>query len=80
MNNKIKNIIKEELEKNNIVLDSIEYIKEDNTNYLRIIIDKEGYVTSKDCVEATKLINPILDKEDLIKESYILDVCSKERG
>ena len=80
MENKIKNLIIKKLEKNNIILDNIEYLKEDGANYLRVIIDKEGYITSKDCVEVTKIINPILDKEDLIKEAYILDVCSKERG
>ena len=30
-------------------------------------------------VEATNIINPILDDLDLIEESYILDVSSKER-
>ena len=29
---------------------------------------------------ATRIINPILDKLDLIKESYTLDVYAKEKG
>ena len=42
--------------------------------------DKEPYVDVEDCVKISNLINPILDKEDPIPDSYILDVCSKERG
>lgn len=80
MENKIRKLIEEELLKISIKIDDIEYIKENNTNYLRIIIDKDGFITSDDCVKATKIINPILDKEDLIEDSYILDVCSKERN
>ena len=30
-------------------------------------------------VEATNLVNPIVDELDLFQESYILDVSSKER-
>ena len=32
------------------------------------------------CVEVTNIINPILDREDPIKESYTLDVSTKEKG
>ena len=31
-------------------------------------------------VEATNVINPIIDKLDLIEEEYVLDISSKERG
>ncbi len=80
MENKVLNLIKEELDKNQISVESIEYIKEEGTYFLRIAISKEGFVTSEDCVKATKIINPLLDAADLIEESYILDVCTKERG
>ncbi|MGI6329400.1 MAG: ribosome maturation factor RimP [Bacilli bacterium] len=78
--NKIKGLIKTPLLSIDINIDSVSYIKEDNTNYLRIVIDKDNYINIDDCVEVTKIINKILDKEDLINESYILDVCSKEKG
>lgn len=80
MENKVLNLIKEDLEKENIKIDSVKYIIEDGVKFLRITIDKEGFITSDDCVKATKIINPIIDKMDLIKEPYVLDVCSKERG
>ncbi len=80
METKIKKLVEEALSETDIKIDSVEYIKENDTYYLRIIIDKEGFVTSEDCVKATKIINPILDQTDIIENSYILDICSKERG
>lgn len=43
---------------------------------LRIFIDKEGGVTIDDCVEVSKKIGTILDVEDPIQGSYILEVSS----
>ena len=77
---KVEDLIKEPIEKKGYKLDAVEYVKEGSTKFLRVIIDKESYITVDDCVIVCKLINPILDKEDPIKENYILDVCSKERG
>ncbi len=77
---KILNLIKDKLEEEQIKVDSVKYITEDNIKFLRITIDKEGFVTSEDCVKATKIINPIIDESNIIDETYILDVCSKERG
>jgi ribosome maturation factor RimP len=43
---------------------------------LRLFIDKEGGVTLDDCTKATRLVNPVLDLADLIKEHYMLEVSS----
>lgn len=74
---RVKNIIKIDIEKTGIILHDVKYIKEDNINYLRIIVDKDGYINLDDCIEVNKIIDPLLDKIDFIEESYILDVCSK---
>ncbi len=80
MEEKIRLLIQPVIEENGYKLDSIVFEKENNTNFLRVIIDKQGFVTVDDCVTVCNLINPILDKEDPIEENYILDVCSKEKG
>ena len=74
---KIRNLIEEPLKNANIdVLDV--YFEDDNgVKNLMIIIDKMPYVDLDTCVEATHIINPILDEADLIDESYVLNVCSK---
>ena len=44
---------------------------------LFVKIDSKDGVDTDLCVKATEIINPIVDKLDLIKEEYVLDVCSK---
>lgn len=43
---------------------------------LRIFIDKEGGVTIKDCESFSRTLEGILDVEDPVKSSYILEVSS----
>ncbi len=43
---------------------------------LRIIIDKDGGITIGDCEEVSKRLSALLDVEDLIPTSYILEVSS----
>ena len=77
---KVENAIKDEIASLNIILKEVKYEKEKGINYLRIFIDKEPFITIDDCVRVTDLINPILDKYDLIKDSYMLDISSIEKG
>ena len=58
------------------ISDSIEYLNGE----LRIVLYSEEILDLDKIVEATNIINPILDKHDFIKESYVLDVSSKEKG
>ena len=76
----IKKAIEPKLEPLKIVVDEITYEKEGNYYFLRIILDRESGLDLDTVVEATNIINPILDELDLISDSYILDVLSKERG
>ena len=43
---------------------------------LRIIIDKPGGVTIRDCEEVSRRISALLDVEDLIPFSYMLEISS----
>ena len=76
----IKEKVAEALNGEEIIVDNIEFVKEGNYNFLRIVLDKTNGIDLDAIVKATNIINPILDKLDLIKEEYILDVLSKERG
>ena len=66
--------------KMDIVVDDITFDKEGSYYFLRITLDKVNGLDLDTVVEATNVINPILDDLDIIEESYILDVSSKERG
>ena len=77
---KIREKIEPVVKENGYYIDEVEYVKERSQNFLRVIIDKDGIIDVEDCVNVTRLIDPMLDDADYIKDSYILDVCSKEKG
>lgn len=77
---KIKTLIEEAVKENGYIIDEVLYVKEDGNYFLRVVIDKNGVIDVEDCVTVTRLIDPILDTVDYITDSYILDVCSKEKG
>jgi ribosome maturation factor RimP len=78
--NTIKDAIRVKLDELDIIVDSITFEREGKYNFLRIVLDKVNGIDLDGIVEATNIINPILDELDLIDEEYILDVLSKERG
>ncbi len=80
MENKIRELLEEDINEAGYILDEVFYGKEEGVNTLRLVIDKQGYININDCVKVNDIVNPILDKEDPISESYVLDVCSKEKG
>jgi len=83
----IKNIfdnMKKEINENlvdmNIFVDDISFVTEGTYKFLRIVLDKGGGLDLEMIVEASNIINPLVDKYDLGEESYILDILSKEIG
>ena len=77
---KIKESIEAPLNEMDIFVDSVTWELENNYYYLKIVLDKVNGIDLDTIVEATNVINPIVDKLDLIQDEYILDVSSKERG
>ena len=54
----------------------IEFVKEDEENFLRIYIDNSKGVTLDHCEIVSRAISVILDAEDFIENSYYLEVSS----
>ncbi len=54
----------------------VEYVREAGSWYLRLYIDKEGGVSIDDCERISRRLDPVLDEEDPIAESYIFEVGS----
>lgn len=77
---KIKEEITEPMKEMDIIVDSLTYEEEGSYNFLRIELDKVTGLDLDTIVEATNVINPIIDRLDLIDDSYILDIVSKEKG
>ena len=80
MEDKVRNLIENEVNKMGITIDSINYEREGNNYFLRIVIDRDEPIDIDTCVDVTNVINPLLDEVDFLNDSYILDVSTKEKG
>lgn len=78
--NKISEKLTPSLAEIDIVITDITFSKNGKYNFLTIELDKESGIDLDTIVEATNIINPLIDELDIIDDSYILDVISKERG
>ena len=76
----IRSLIEGPMKEMDIIVDSVDYVLENNYHFLKIVLDKVNGIDLDTIVEATNVINPILDEHDLIQDEYILDISSKERG
>ena len=76
----IKKEITKPMEELEIIVDKVDFVNENNYYFLKIELDKVNGIDLDTIVEATNIINPIIDKLDLIEEEYVLDISSKERG
>ena len=76
----LKKAINEKLSSKEMIVDDIYIEKKGKYTFLTIVVDKVGGIDLDGIVEATNIINPIVDKYDICEKEYILDVISKERG
>ena len=76
---KLKKSLQDALNEKEIIVDSVTYEEKGRYRFLTVVLDKIGGIDLDMIVEATHIINPIVDKEDLPIEDYILDCISKER-
>lgn len=68
------------VEKYQVEIYDVEYVKEGSDWYLRAYIDKEGGVNINDCEAVSRALSDELDKEDFIEDAYILEVSSPGLG
>ena len=59
-----------------VELVDVEYVKEAGTWYLRGYIDKPGGITVNDCEDVSRAFSDILDEQDFIEDSYIMEISS----
>lgn len=77
---KTEKLLEPILQEHQFELYDVEYVKEGSNWYLRAYIDKEGGITVDDCELVSRALSDLLDKEDFIPESYILEVSSPGLG
>lgn len=54
----------------------VEYVREGADWFLRVYIDKPQGVDIDDCERVSRALDPILDEQDPIPDSYHFEVCS----
>lgn len=77
---RVEKLLMPMVEKNGFELVDIEYVKEAGNYFLRAYLDKPGGITIDDCELVSRALSDMLDKEDFIEESYILEVSSPGLG
>ncbi len=77
---KLKVKLQESLDSEEIIVDDITYEKKGKYNFLTITLDKIGGIDLEMIVEATKIVDKIVDDANITDDSFIMDVISKERG
>ena len=73
---KVTALAKPIVEEEGCSLWDVEYVREAGSWYLRVFIDKEGGVSIDDCERISRRLDPILDEEDPIPDSYVFEVGS----
>ena len=73
-------LIGNDLDSLNVHIDDVYLEKEGKQNYLRVVIDGDDVIDIDRVVAATKIIDPVIEKADLVKDEYILDVYAKSKG
>ena len=80
MENKIREIIGNNLDNLDLVIDSVKFEKEGNNDFLRICLDSEKVMDLDLITEASRIINDLIDNSDLDLENYNLDIYGKSKG
>lgn len=68
------------MEEHHFELVDVEFVKEAGTWFLRAYIDKPGGITIDDCEVISRALSDLLDEENFIEETYILEVSSPGLG
>ncbi|SDB59005.1 ribosome maturation factor RimP [Butyrivibrio sp. INlla16] len=78
--NKTEALLKPIVEKNEVRIYDVEFVKEAGQWYLRAYIDRDGGVDINKCVDVSHELSDALDEHDFIDEEYILEVSSPGLG
>ncbi len=72
----VLDMVKPIAEGNGCFVYDVEYVKEGNSWFLRVYVDREGGITIDECEAISRELSSILDKNDPISNNYFLEVSS----
>ena len=76
LTDRVSALVRPVVEEEGCRLWDVEYVREAGTWFLRVYIDKDGGVGIDDCERISRRLDPILDEEDPIPDSYVFEVGS----
>ena len=80
MEEKIKNLISDAISELGLSVSSVYDTNEEGVKTRNIELDSDSIIDVEKITLATKIINPILDKTNLLDDIDVLDIHSKEKG
>lgn len=80
MENKVKDLVNDRIKDLNLFVSSVYYSNEEGVKTLNIELDSEQIIDVSKITEATKIINPIMDENNLCDDIDVLDIHSKQKG
>lgn len=80
MENKVKELLDDKIKDLNLFVSSVYYSNEEGVKTLNIELDSNEVIDVNKITEATKIINPIMDDNNLYEDIDVLDIHSKEKG
>ena len=76
LTDRISDLARPVVEEEGCRLWDVEYVREAGTWFLRVYIDKDGGVSIDDSERISRRLDPVLDEEDPISDSYVFEVGS----
>ena len=80
MKEEVIKLVGKKLNKLDVYIDDVYIEKKDNIKSLYIVLDSENIIDLDTVVKATDILNPIMDKSDLLDDIDVLDIYAKEKG
>ena len=80
MEEKVKALVDDSIKDLGLFVSSVYYSCEEGVKSLNIELDSDTVIDVNRITEATKLINPVMDSNNLCDDVDVLDIHSKEKG
>ena len=80
MEEKVKTLVDGNIKDLGLFVSSVYYSTEECVKTLNIELDSNEIIDVNKITEATKIINPIMDDNNLCNDIDVLDIHSKEKG
>ena len=80
MKDKVKQLVDPVIKSLGLFVSDVYYTDEEEVKTLNIELDSDTIIDVNRITEATKIVNPIMDDNNLCDDVDVLDIHSKEKG